>query len=784
MFKLGLFFLFIFCHYGWAQNLTQLKSVTISALESKQDLNKQTVELKGNVLITFKDQTLTADYARIDFNQKSLRASGNVFVQSLQASIQGTDALFDIDTGSGFIYNGVMKAGAIHFEGETLYRKGPDEYLVTQGKYTTCTNCPETWSFDSDRMRASLGNYAYMKNIKLKIGGIPVFWMPYLIVPLKSERQTGLLTPEFENSAVGGFTVTQSFFWAPSPSYDFLFSLKNYEARGVKGLLNYRYYLDKNSYGELNFATLYDQAIRNESRFISHNRTDQSHQRRWFIKYQHFYELPQDYIHRTQINNASDLQYPTDFPLETLNQGDSAMESRMSITKNKNQLHRSIELGYYINMLDSDPFAENRYSVHRLPDIRVSNISTSLGRSKWLYRWDINHLQLARNSIGYDNLRLDNQKKSVETSGPANCQTAQWYYDPECKYSFDGIYNPEQDLIRSGQRLDLKSEVFRTFEIGRLNLSPRLGLQSQQYRFDVPIQPTASRQQLRAELVANTQFYRVFESGIKHEIQPEFRMIAIPFLQETAHPFFGDSSQIPYSTNINISDADLNAPWGLQFDYHDRIFDRKVAMAGVTNRWIERETRADGSTSYFTRAIWRISQSYDFYQQELKKDISQPLGDLHSELVVNMSRFIFIQSATYFPYFGVTNISSRVRAPMEAGAYIELSHLNSYSISPGQALNRDNRIDDFTLQLQKQFRNFGVIARGTYDNNSQSATGNRFKSFGVASQVKLPGECWYLTLTHYRLLRGDTFSTINFDFIWDPKQQPILSDGFLNQMGF
>jgi len=774
----------------WAQSNT-LKSVTITADESIQNLTQKSAELKGNVRVIFKDQILTAQYARVDFNKKTLFASGQVRVTSQDFEMMGEEALFDIENGSGFIQNGILRSGSVYFEGRGLTRTENNEFIAENGKYTTCLNCPETWSFISERIRAELGGYAYMKNLTLRFVGVPVFWMPYLIVPLKSKRQTGLLTPEFETSAIGGLTITQSFFWAPSQSQDFLFSLKNYELRGLKGLLNHRYMLDKNSWGELDFGTISDRTILDDARFKLFKRNTTRETQRWFVKYQHYYELPENFIHRTQFNNASDLQYPTDFPLETRNQGDSAMESRTSLTKNTDSFHSSIELAYYINLLESDPKASNQASVHRLPEIRISKVSSDLADTQWRYQWDVGHTYFARTNFSYDNIDrpfIDNPNlpsRRIETYGSIpNCNSSLWYHFPECQVAFDGEFNSDRDLIRSGQRLDALAQIYKTFQSNYINITPKFSIRNQNYQFDIDNVQGANRFFIRAEVSTKTKLSTVMNGTIRHSLEPELTFVTIPYLNETTHPFFGNSARTPYSLNVNVSDQDLNSPWGIQFDYNDRIFDRKVMTASLTNRWIQKVDQKDLSSQYRTLAVWRLGQSYDFYQEQLNMNNKQPLSDLNSELHININQLQIYQRATYFPYYNLTNSSTRFRYSTQDNSYFEVGHLRSYNITLGQPVNTSQRVDDLTLQIKKQFSRFSFVARGTYDTNIKNDTGGTLKSYGIAGQIKLPGDCWYLTITQYRIQRGDSVSTFNFDFVWDPKQSPAVPERFLSQIGF
>ncbi|MCS6839109.1 MAG: hypothetical protein NZ480_09760, partial [Bdellovibrionaceae bacterium] len=378
----------------------------------------------------------------------------------------------------------------------------------------------------------------------------------------------------------------------------------------------------------------------------------------------------------------------------------------------------------------------------------------------------------------------NNPRRVVTQSGSSICQSTTWYHHPQCQPFFDGAFNPEKDLIRSGSRTEISTEFFRTFEFEFITWKSLFQIKNQNYSFPINNLPDANRFQTKVDLSLNSEGYRVFNQKIKHVIQPSLRFVTTPLIHETPHPFFGDSSRTPYSPNANVSDQDLNAPWGLHFDYYDRVFDRKVVSAELINRWIEKIYDENNNPSYVTRVHWRLSQGYDFYQTEIELPNRQPLSELASDLHINLDRLQIYQRSTYFPYHHVTNSSTRVRYQTTMGDYLDLGYLRAYSVTPGESVIADQRIEDGIVEFKKAFPYFSIIARGTYDLNPHSPTAYSFKSAGFSSQFRLPGNCWYLTLTHYRLPRGDGITLINFDFLWDPKQKPPLPENFLAQIGF
>ena len=227
------------------------------------------------------------------------------------------------------------------------------------------------------------------------MGDIPVFALPAILVPLKSNRQSGLLVPTLGYNASGGSVISESYFWAINRSQDLTATVKRYDLRGWKGLFDYRYVLNKESRGHLSTAYIHDRRFENSDNTISPKD-------RAFAKYDHYYTLPNDFVHRTNLAFASDLRYSRDFPKELTGHKDPALENRISLSQNTERQHRSIESAYYMNLLKEDPGANNDDAVHRLPEINVSYMDRRIGESNFYWGLDFNFVKFARHRFSYD----------------------------------------------------------------------------------------------------------------------------------------------------------------------------------------------------------------------------------------------------------------------------------------------------------------------------------------------------------------------------------------------
>ncbi|NJL25562.1 MAG: LPS-assembly protein LptD, partial [Calothrix sp. SM1_5_4] len=128
---------------------------------------------------------------------------------------------------------------------------------------------------------------------------------------------------------------------------------------------------------------------------------------RWFTRYGHYFDLPDGYVSRADINLVSDLRYPRDFPDELPGHGDPALESRASISRSTDNHYWSAEGSMYTNLLKEYPMANNEDSVNRLPEIKYSLKERQLLEDGPFFSLNVDYVNFARNNFNYDDLGGD-----------------------------------------------------------------------------------------------------------------------------------------------------------------------------------------------------------------------------------------------------------------------------------------------------------------------------------------------------------------------------------------
>lgn len=742
----------------------------VNADQMSSDFKTKTTQLRGNIQIVFQGQHLSAERATIDYKNKRIEARGKVKLQSATVYAEASHLIVNYEADTAWMQDAFIQSGQVVFEGREIQKTGPQTYVATDAKYTACVSCPPTWDFSGKRIEAELGGYARITRPVMRVGGIPIIILPGILVPLKSARQSGMLVPSLDVTSKGGLAFSESFFWAMDRSHDMTFTGKYYELRGFKGEVEHRYVLTDTSHGRFAGGYLRDRAFKHDYGKVGITEDLD----RWYLKYGHYYDLPDNFIQRVDIRQISDLRYLRDFPDEVEGQGSSAIENRVSLTKNFPGQHLSAEASYHHSLLKFYPLPNNDDAVHRFPEIRYSVTEKRVLGTPLLFSLDSIYTNFSRNHYSYDDLTVEHASPAADCpGGVARCADINSRGDVLRDGQFDSDYGGGMgDLIRTGQRLDFKPSLTLPFQVGGVfDIIPRLSYREMQYRFNLDeenqsdnFSNSAAQRYLETDVLVRSKISRVYGSlespqsvRVKHELEPEVGFSNIPWVRRAEHGFFGEFAGQNYSRIFEpISDQDLYGRNKLQFDYNDRVFDKKLVNFGVTNRVTRKRWRA-GIPTYERIGTFRVAQSYDIY--EARTDRPQPWSALNALLNVRLDNFETYTTASHNGYAKVTNTSSRVRLFNRYGNFIQGSYERIYLI------NEENVV---TSRNQTENLGFGAGVRTKYlDASGQmdySAISHRVISWHYVADLKPPGDCWIIRIGHKQVIGGDPEFRFNMSF--------------------
>ncbi len=802
MYRILSYCIWIFCLFSLQAYAQQNRLILKNANEMIRDTTNNTLHLKGKVQLIFQQQYLSCDEAFVYLDTKTIEAIGNVIYITPTVYSESNKVYFNYKNSTGVIHNGYLQSGQVSFEGKLIYKLGENEYESIDGHYTACATCPPSWSLTGSSLRADLGGYARIKNSFFKIADVPIFWIPYLIIPLKSDRETGFLFPEYATSRRSGNIYSESFFWAINRSNDATFTISSFQTRGTMFQGEYRYVLSPTSKGMIQAATIKDELFPTSTRVrASNNGQEIGPIDRWYLMYEHSYELPYYFKHKMDINLASDLQYAADFPVQFPFFREPAIENRMSLSKNNEDSQITIDSSIYISTLQTDPLASNEDAVHRFPNFRYSLMPQKVENTRLYYTFDIDYINIARTSYSFD---------KIDPTQPINGRFDSNYIPV---IDHDGSYDKDVDQIRSGQRLILRPKLFYALNLGPFDFLPSLSYQENAYKFAVPEDNEAESRFFKTELKFLTNINKVYGNEenqktdplIKHEIIPQLVYKKIAWDQRSNHKFFNDNDLLPYTSDLAINDAQL-----LQFDYFDRFTDRDVIEYGIKQIWTQKrwsgystylaridceervkeaaesqenkeestesledcekkyaiDTNSEESYTYRQFLIWELLQVFDF--REATRDIEAPLqrqafSDIRSDLRLNLDQFQLASRVQYYPYQNHVNSTTSMTFLTDSGqSQLSLAYVQAFSILRGvREVDYDTRQEDIIAQSIFRTRYLNFAGRAEY-----SLTQAELENYSYGFFVKPPGNCWAFSIAQ-TITEEDTVTTFNFELVFD-----------------
>jgi len=274
--------------------------VEIEADELAYQRDEQLYEAHGQVDVKRGDLTLKGDHARLNMATKDLVAWGNVVLREGEDVLECERLEVNLDTRLGRVHQAklFLKDQNFHITGREAEKLGESQYRIHEGSFTTCDAKRPPWKFTVRELEVTLEGYGIAKSPTLYLEGIPSFYLPWGLFPVRKERQTGFLLPRAGYSNKYGPEVKNTFFWAIRKDMDSTLTLDYLGKRGVKEGVEYRYALAPETRGQANFYFTDDLEV-NKNRYA------------YFV--QHQQKFPYDFYLKGNINRVSDREYHRDF---------------------------------------------------------------------------------------------------------------------------------------------------------------------------------------------------------------------------------------------------------------------------------------------------------------------------------------------------------------------------------------------------------------------------------------------------------------------------------------
>ncbi len=201
-------------------------NITAPKIEYLKESNE--VHGSGGALLDGRGVKVQAEEATFNNETKEAELKGDIVVTTEGGSVFAEEGTFNFDSEQGEFRNAnfTMENGAYNITGVDVNKYSETEYSIKDFEFTTC-HCPDgdkPWSLESSRCNLREEGYAHTYGTTGLIAGIPLIYLPYFAFPVKTERASGLLAPDFERSSRDGFIYRQPILAVVDESTDFVFT--------------------------------------------------------------------------------------------------------------------------------------------------------------------------------------------------------------------------------------------------------------------------------------------------------------------------------------------------------------------------------------------------------------------------------------------------------------------------------------------------------------------------------------------------------------------------------
>ncbi|HCB2270833.1 TPA: LPS assembly protein LptD [Citrobacter koseri] len=292
--------------------------VTINADHAKGNYPDDAV-FTGNVDINQGNSRLQADEVQLHQKEapgqpepvRTVDALGNVHYDDNQVILKGPKGWANLNTKDTNVWEGDYQMVGRQGRGKAdlMKQRGENRYTILEnGSFTSCLPGSDTWSVvGSEVIHDREEQVAEIWNARFKLGPVPVFYSPYLQLPVGDKRRSGFLIPNAKYTTKNYFEFYLPYYWNIAPNMDATITPHYMHRRGGVMWENEFRYLSQAGAGLMEFDYL------NSDRVYDDDHPNDSNSRRWLFYWRHGGVMDQVWRFNVDYTKVSDSSYFNDF---------------------------------------------------------------------------------------------------------------------------------------------------------------------------------------------------------------------------------------------------------------------------------------------------------------------------------------------------------------------------------------------------------------------------------------------------------------------------------------
>ena len=551
------------------------------------EVTETTLYFTGNVQAQQGYRSMSADAVAIDRQNETATALGNVILREPGVVMTGTEIRYDSLIEQADLTNAryVLHDQQLSGSAKLLTRDANGDITITEGAMTYCAPDDPSWVLHAKTLEIDPARgEGQAWGAKLRVSGMPVFYLPWVQFPVDSRRKTGLLFPDIGSDSRGGVDITQPIYFNLAPNYDALYRPRYIQERGLLHQGQGRWLSETAGYWEFNGAWIGDdERYQNANPDVDANR--------WLFNTQHNGQFGSAWRTKIAYTRVSDPEYVRDIENNRLStQRQTALQQLGRVDWLGQNWQVRVDVEQFQSLAD-----DIRNDYKKLPQITAR----WRGTQDWNRVEPILMTQLSH--FDSDSRRVTGERMYVEAGLTMPNRWAFGFLTPTVKYRSVSYELDDHTLIEDD--------------------SPEAG-------------------SLMASLDGGLIFERQTKLGgvsMTQTLEPRAYYLYSDFEEQTGHPDF-DSAELTFSYEQLYRDT--------RFSGHDRIDDSNQLAVGVTSRFINNATgnetlRASiGQIFYFRDRQVRLNR--------IDPDLTEATSAIAAEMAWSPSQAWRVRSSLLF----------------------------------------------------------------------------------------------------------------------------------------
>lgn len=551
---------------------------------------------RGNVVVRQGDRVLSADWIAFHPDTGAGVASGNVVLVDAGETLRAEFVQFDTESLQGMMRDAFLDSEASRFRtsGARIEKTGENTYTFEDGVFTTCRcadpDDPEPWRLRAESADVEINGYGTLKNATVEVLGVPVFWLPWMIYPIKTERQSGFLFPDISLASRDGFGLGLPFFWAVRDDVNAVFTPRWSVNRGFKQDVELEYVFGEASGGELFAAYAHDLDV------DANSRDEPFSDDRWGARGRQDFRGPGGLRFASEFRLASDNQYVLDYDDLEVPRSTRYLESNASLAGEVGSAGRlgAVAAVHFADDLQSpDDLDRDQAMLQRLPSVDVTLLPGPAPLLSFLkpsvdaeYTYFDSRDRPPLSGAGFIDSGIDgvlDVDERVEGPGPMPGGPAADLHGDDASTGGtegDGLFQEGEILTDEGHRVILHPKVAVPFRLGPyLEVMPEAGWQ--QTFYSTRLEGGDQRGRFTGRIDLRSRLRRRFGETWVHVVEPLAGWAYLSGAGQRNNPLFVPGTAIPQD---RIRTLQLDSVTG---DPSDRVGQAHELTFGVAQRWFQ-----------------------------------------------------------------------------------------------------------------------------------------------------------------------------------------------------